>query len=248
MEKYIWIGHREGEIFKTNDFFDRSITSWGSGKNNNISYSEAYGTRSIDNKLKNEFIATELKGILADKGYKVMFYASTLAYSLLKIYPEFKEFFTCLNSQNVLELLNNKITTRLWMSNHLPVLKFVLLSGSDCQFEKLKSFFPGHTSFVVQEANSSGGLGTFLITYENQKDVLQKLNKDVLYLVSYYAAPSFSINDHILITENNIVVFPASVQIIESCQDRLIYSGADYICYRYIEKKLKEKVYRFSKK
>lgn len=248
MTKYIWIGHREGEIFKTNNFFERSISSWGSGRNNNISYSEAYGTRSIDNKLRNKFIAAELKRILLDKDYRVMFYASTLAYSLLKIYPEFKEFFICLNSKNVLDLLNNKINTRLWMSNHLPVLKFVLLSGADCQFKKLKCFFPGHTSFVVQEANSSGGLGTFLVTYENHKNVLQKLNKDDFYLISYFAIPSFSINDHILITDDNIAVFPASVQIVELCQDRLIYSGADYINYRYIKEEFKEKVYHFSKK
>lgn len=248
MEKYIWVGHREGEIFKTNNFFERSITSWGSGKNDNISYSAVYGTRNIDNKLRNEFIAAKLKELLLDKDYKVMFYASTLAYSLLKKYPEFKELFVCLNSKNVLELLNNKITTRLWMSNHLPVLKFILCSGADCQFKKLKSFFPGHTSFVIQEANSSGGLGTFLVTYENHEDVLQKLNKDVFYLISYFAAPSFSINDHILITGNNIVIFPPSLQIIENCQSHLIYSGADYISYRYIKENHKEKVYHFSKK
>jgi len=33
MDKYVWIGHREAEIFKTNNFFSYSITSWGSNEN-----------------------------------------------------------------------------------------------------------------------------------------------------------------------------------------------------------------------
>lgn len=248
MKKYLWIGHREGELFKTNNFFEQSITSWGSGINTNISYSATYGTRCINNKLKNEFIVSELKKILAeDKDYRVLFYSSTLAHSLLRTYPEFKDFFLCLNSKGVLDLLNNKINTRLWMSNYLPVLSFALVSGADCQFEKFKSFFPGHTSFVVQEANSSGGLGTFIVTYENQKNVFSKLKKDNLYLVSYFATPSFSVNNHILVTNNDIVVFPASVQIVENYCDNLVYSGADYINYKYIKEELREKVYHFSK-
>jgi len=28
MDKYVWIGHREAEIFKTNNFFSYSITSY----------------------------------------------------------------------------------------------------------------------------------------------------------------------------------------------------------------------------
>lgn len=92
MEKYIWIGHREGEIFKTNSFFERSITSWGSGENDNISYGAIYGTRSIDSKLRNKFIAAKLRELLLDKDYRVMFYASTLAYSLLKYILNLKSF------------------------------------------------------------------------------------------------------------------------------------------------------------
>lgn len=28
MENYIWVGHREAELFKTNNFFSNSITSY----------------------------------------------------------------------------------------------------------------------------------------------------------------------------------------------------------------------------
>ena len=232
----------------TNNLFESSITSWGSGENANISYSQTYSTRNIDNKLRNGFLIDELGKIPLSEEYKVMFYAETLAYSILKTHPEFEDFFICLNSPNVLEFLNNKISTRLWISNHLPTLEFIILSGSGCQFEKFKSIFPGHNSFIIQEVNSSGGLGTFLVTDESQNDVFQQLNGDSLYLISYFATPSFSINNHILIANNNVVVFPPSVQIIEKYQNHLVYSGADYICYRYINEEIRKKVSHFSKK
>lgn len=166
MEKYIWIGHREAELFKTNDFFSNSITTWGSNANGNISYCQEYKTRNFDNELRNEFIANKLKGLLKDSKNKVMFYSSTLAYSLMKEHPEFEENFICLNSKTLLNLLNDKINTKLWISNHLPVLEFVLLSGHDCQFEQFKNFFPNHECFIIQEAKSSGGLGTFLLMHK----------------------------------------------------------------------------------
>ena len=49
MGKYIWIGHRESELYKAENIFDYSITSWGSGKEKNISYSNLYSSREIDN-------------------------------------------------------------------------------------------------------------------------------------------------------------------------------------------------------
>lgn len=248
MEKYIWIGHREAELFKTNDFFSNSITTWGSNANGNISYCQEYKTRNFDNELRNEFIANKLKGLLKDSKNKVMFYSSTLAYSLMMEHPEFEENFICLNSKTLLNLLNDKINTKLWISNHLPVLEFVLLSGHDCQFEQFKNFFPNHECFIIQEAKSSGGLGTFFVDAQNCSYVISQLKKDTLYLLSYFAYPSFSLNSHILITDNDVIVLPPSIQIIEKYGCNLIYSGADFVNYKYIEKKHREKIYGYSKK
>ena len=117
MEKYIWIGHRESEIFKTNDFFSNSITSWGSGLNGNISYDQTYNTRIIVNELRNDFISDSLQKLIKSSNYKVMFYSPTLGYSLMKLYPEFKDNFICLNSKTILSLLNDKLNTRLWISS-----------------------------------------------------------------------------------------------------------------------------------
>ena len=229
MDKIIWIGHRESDVFKTNNFFDYSITSWGSNQNGNIAYCKKFNTRSIDRKTKNDFIIQELNKLLEKENYKVIFYSSTLAYSLLSMYPDFEKNFICLNAKSILDLLNNKINTKLWISNHVPVINFMLLSGSDCQIENLQNFFPGCTTFVIQESISSGGLGTFLMDVHNSMDVYLSLEKDSSYLISPYAHPSFSVNSHIFITENDIVAFPPSTQIIEKYENKLVYSGADFI-------------------
>lgn len=248
MDKYVWIGHREAEIFKTNNFFSYSITSWGSNENGNISYCKRFNTRNIDNDIKNNFLIQSLKELFDNEDYKVMFYSSTLAYSLMKLYPDYKGKFICLNSKSILDLLNNKINTRLWLSNHMPVLKFILLSGADCLINNLKNYFPECSSFIIQEAKSSGGLGTFFIDSHNSVEVLLNLKKENLYLVSCYAHPSFSVNSHILITGDDITSFPPSTQIVEISENRLIYSGADFINYSYIDDKYKEKVDDYSVK
>lgn len=249
MQKYIWVGHREGELFKTNNFFSNSLTSWGSNTNGNISYCKKYGSRNVNNELRNQYIFDELqKLLLQDGSYKVMFYSSTLAYSFLNSHPEFENNFICLNSNSVLNLLNNKINTKIWISNHLPVLEFVLLSGADCQFEQFKTFFPNYENFIIQESKSSGGLGTFYVNAENYSYVISKLKRNTLYLVSYFAQPSFSLNAHVLITSNDVIVLPPSVQIIEKYKCNLIYSGADFVNYRYIDPEYKDKVYIYSKK
>lgn len=145
-------------------------------------------------------------------------------------------------------MLNDKINTKLWISNNLPVLEFVLLSGVDCKLENIMQIFPNYQSFIIQEAKSSGGLGTFLVDTENYPYIAKKLKKDSLYLVSYFAYPSFSLNTHIFITNNDVIVMPSSAQIIEKYGCNLVYSGADFVNYRHIEKRYQNKVYNYSKK
>lgn len=247
MEKYIWIGHKESELYKAEKIFDYSITSWGSGKANNISYSNKFYSRDIDNDKKKNFISATLKYLFSKSDYKVMFYSSTLAYSLMKNNPEFENNFICLNEKFVLDLLNNKINTRLWFSNYMPTINFTLFSGKECIFEKLCDNFHGYESFVIQEVDSSGGWGTYILDSENYVELEKRFKNNYLYLASIYTAPSFSLNVHILVTNETTIVFPASIQLIERYNDRLIYSGADFKGYSYIQNKYNRKIYAYSK-
>lgn len=176
-----------------------------------------------------------------------MFYSSTLAYSLMKTNPEFESNFICLNDRILLSLLNNKINTRLWFSNYMPIISFILLSGEECDYKKLCNNFPRYKSFIIQEANSSGGIGTYILDSSNYEEIKKQFSKSKLYLASIYAVPSFSINVHLLVTTDTTIVFPASIQLMQEYYNRLLYAGADFYGYTYINKEYKNKIYNYAK-
>jgi len=242
MTKYIWVGQRESEVYGSNDFFEVTLTAWGSNKNNNISYSAYVGTRTIDIAKRNVFFVENLKKLLEQEDYQIMFYNSALAYILMQSFPDLAKHICCVNAKQQLDMLNNKIHTRLWLTNHLPVIPFTLLSGAECQFVKLQEYFPGKNQFIIQEARSAGGLGTFLMQENNYQYVQARLDKSTLYMISTYIYPSISLNVHVLVTNSDVVTFPASVQIIEVHDDNLLYSGADYVSYTQIDIEYQKKV------
>lgn len=247
MEKYIWVGHRESEIYSTNNLFEYSLTSWGSNKNGNISYSAYSETRSIDIIKRNAFFIEKLKELLCQGNHQIMFYNSALAYTLIQTYPSLEKYACCINPKSQLDILNNKIHTRLWLANHISVIPFTLLAGAECQFPKLLKSFPDCNQFIIQEARSAGGTGTFLINKRNCDIVLKCLSKSTLYMVSRYIEPAISLNAHILITKEDIIVFPSSIQIIEQYNNNLLYSGADYICYKHLPSAIRKEIYEKTK-
>lgn len=247
MKKYIWVGNRESEIYRTNNLFEYSLTSWGSNSNGNIAYSAFSKTRSIDINERNNFFLNKLKELLIKKDYQIMFYNSALAYTLIQEYPPLGKNVCCINQKSQLNILNNKIHTRLWLANHVSVIPFTLLTGKECQLSKLLNFFPDCNQFIIQEARSSGGTGTFLINKESYEIVHKRLSKNTLYMVSRYIEPAISLNTHILITKEDIIVLPFSIQIIELYNTNLIYSGADYVCYKHLPPNIKEDLYKNAK-
>lgn len=244
MSKLIWVGHRESEVYCAEDYFERTITSWGSGIGQNISYCQKVRNRKVIPEERNKFFADELQPYI-NNDYKIMFYNTTLAYSVMRSLPELANNLICANNKELLTLLNNKIYSRLWLSNYLPVLSFSLYSGHDCTLKYLSQHFEGINSFIIQEYSSAGGLGTYILNQENEDSILNRLISDTLYLVSQYINPSISINTHILIGEN-VVVFPPSVQLNEEVHSNLVYCGGDYVNYKNIEGEYKKQIHKNS--
>lgn len=248
MAKYIWVGQRESEIHGTGDLFDYTLTTWGSNTNNNISYSAYSGTRIIDISLRNDFFIKTLKQQLQQDDYKILFYNSMLAYTLIQSCPDLLSHIYCVNKKNQLNILNSKIHTRLWLANHLSVIPFTLLTGDECQFSNVQGFFPDNHEFIIQEARSAGGFGTFLMNQYNFEEVQCHLGKSTLYMVSNYVSPALALNVHVLLTKSDIIVFPASIQIIDEHNNNLLYTGADYVSYTYLDINLQAKVSKAAKK
>ena len=107
----------------------------------------------------------------------------------------------------------------------------------DKNFADLKKLISGD-KIVLQEKQSSGGFGTYLIKESKDLDaVINDLNSLELtsklkdYIVSRYRDPNISLNIHAILTEYDVLLLPPSIQNIMTLSNKLIYSGADFYAY-----------------
>lgn len=247
MKTLYWVGIKESEIRSCRELFTGSVTYNGSGKFGNICYSNQENqiiNYNEDSDLLDSFVkSTLLKLINEEPEVKFMFYTPSYAYHLGS---KILEHTICINSSYVLNLLRDKLRTRLWLSNTIPVLKTVALAGNECSLTYFKQVFPGCESFVLQGCTGAGGNDTYVINKSSWKRIVHQLNSHEIYIVSPHLKNSYSVNIHALLG-NNIILLPASVQIIENEEDRLVYHGADFIEYENVAKDIKTKITSLSR-
>lgn len=245
MRKLYWVGTRESDIEDTMGLFNGSITIFGSNSNGNISYctDNIRINHNISNKECDQFFIETLEGLCEkDKDVQFVFYNPAIAYQ----YSEIIQLHTlCLNSLSILDTLSNKYRSRLILKNIVDTVPYIVLKGSECSYDNLCNCFSGYDEFIIQKAISAGGEGTFHInkhTYNNFIDA------DEEYLVSPYIKDSISVNTHVVISDKQILHFPSSVQIITEIENKLLYCGADFICYRTLPVNLSSNIEKTVKK
>lgn len=220
MEYLVWVGPRDSDIQFDNNFND-SICYFS--YKNSVPCREAhiYGKKFVN------FIDKKMKNILQyHPEAKFIFYNPKIAYHLD---AEMRDHVLCLNSKYILDLLSDKIYTRYWLGNYVPVLPSILVDSSYLSFADLESKLGTSNAYIAQKNKSSGGFGTFYISRENHMlEYLRKTYNELL-IVSPYIDNGLSINVNVIVGEKQICNFPLSLQIIERKDNRLIYHGADYI-------------------
>lgn len=230
MNKIIAIGPREQDFAYTNGFFSGSITLYGSNKNDNISYSGIHQYRinhNVFSKDQGDFVENKmLEAIEADPNVQFMSYDPNQAYNCDK---KIVEHTVCLNAKNLMDKLNHKISFRAWAKDVCRVYCSELLYGGECTYNELRKRYGKYDSFIVQADFATGGEGTFLLTALNAKKVEEKLEREEKYLVSGYEYYNIPINIHAIIYEEEILIFPVSVQIMRVHGDKLLYQGADFV-------------------
>lgn len=87
-----------------------------------------------------------------------------------------------------------------------------------------------------------GGYSTYLL------DKTSKISFDDcdILLVSPYIEESIPLNVTAIIYEDDVLIFPPSIQIIVNDSNRLLYKGADFIAYKELDKIIKQKVLQYS--
>ena len=242
----IWIGRRESDILTYRpNYFDYSITYYGSNENNNFSFSAKNRELLSYSKEFISFIDEKIKYITSENdGYELYFYSVASKNKLIEMFPIYKSHCKNCNNTKIINWLDNKTYTRLWFSNYVGVPNFILTSKSECTFEKLKSKFPEFDEYVIQLNYSAGGDGTYKLNEKNI-DTYEKLNHHYPYLVSPYYTPSISACCHVIIGKDDTIIFPLGEQMISKYDNRLSYCGTRYDLEKRIPEKIRKKCYEF---
>lgn len=243
MKNLFWTGPRESDIAYTGDMFEASATYYGSAQRNNSSFCRDREVRinhNIYNEEASRFILNwQMNKIREHPECRFMSYNPNC---VIGAPEDIVRRTLCLNDEKLMVRLNNKLEFRKLAEGLVPILDVHLLKGKDCTWSMLTTIdcFQGYDSFVIQEAVSSGGQGTFLMTEQNSTQVLLELQENIEYLVSGYLVQNIPVNVHAVIYDNDIVLLPASIQIIRPGNYRLLYRGADYMSFKSIPEKMQE--------
>lgn len=240
-----WIGIKESDLDDEPRLFEKSITFFGSGKGSNVSYSNKSGKRinhNINSEESSLFIAKNINEILSqNENAHFMYFSPFHSYCL----PEnLYDNVYCQNEKSILEFLRNKINTRFWCAHSVPIVPSVLLEPSRCFYEFISKIFGNkNPEYVLQKNYSAGGYSTYLL---NKNSQMSFDDNDIL-LVSPYIEASVPLNITAIIYEDDILLFPPSIQIIVNDSSRLLYKGADFIAYKELNKSIKQKILQYSK-
>lgn len=243
-----WIGVRESELAGTGNLFSGSITVYGTNKNNNYSFDKRYNLRFNCNYEFEDWImfVNEIVTLLIKNDPQcrfLLYYPADYPYYS----DEIKSRVICLNDNKITSFLENKILTKIWLSNYVSITPFVVLSGNQIVESKHTYNFENEDAFVIQDCNSCGGSGTWLLNRETELSVHKKLKLLKNYLVSPYFKYSVPVNIHIVISDSEIIMLPPSVQIISTEQNTFSYCGADFFAYHQIPIEKQENLYQQAK-
>lgn len=236
MKNIYWIGPRESDIDTIKEHFSGSITIYGSNCNGNNSFCKRKNIR-INHNMHcpdvDEFLRSEIQNIIKhNTNAQFLFYDQSYAF---KLGNDLLFRTIGLKSKSIFDTLTDKLRTRAIMQNATEVIPFMTINASMIDYDFLSNSYQTDR-FVIQRVDSSGGNGTFLFDKDSFKRIT--LTDGYRYIASPYIEDGISVNTHVFITEDSYYIFPSSVQICKNVSDKILYYGADYICY---DKFLKER-------
>lgn len=242
-----WIGIQESEIKDTSNLFLGSITFFGSNRYGNFALDKKYNARFDYNKdleVWFEFVNQTAEKIIRQypDALFVLYYPMDAVYYSEPLTSHLVGY---LGSRE-LDLWDNKFRCREWLGNEVPVLQHEVYYGQQI-LDKRSSL--SINNYVLQGAYSCGGSETWLLTKQNWESVACRINTDKLYSLTPYIENNISINIHLVIYAQKVLLFPGSIQIIKLNQNsyNFEYKGADFITFRYLPDSIKEKTFHYSK-
>lgn len=142
--------------------------------------------------------------------------------------------FKCVNPPQILSLMSQKNTFRDLAGAHS--IPYELVDDADDLMSTAARLFDEHGHIVVQECSSAGGKGTWFISSATElTELFSMSNIEFPVIISRFLPDSISINTHVIVYENGILIEPGSVQLLQGSR----YRGADFALYRQLPEDLR---------
>ncbi len=230
MSRIIAIGPREQDFEFTNGLFDGSITLYGSGKDKNHSFCVSNNVRinhNITTDVQTDFIIKEAEKLIEkDPEIRFMSYDPNATFDCG---PEILSHTLCMNPKKMMDKLKSKISFKEWASDTVEILPYAVLYGAEFDLKTIEGLVGVAEKYVVQKNISSGGEETVVVENSRINSTAQLLNEEEQYLVSPYFEKGISVNIHVIVYDEEVVLTPASVQVTTVRNSRILYRGADFI-------------------
>jgi len=238
-----WIGVRESEISGIENLFSGSINVFGSNIKHNFSFDKEFSWRfdcNIDHNEWIEYIDAKAGEIIQrdPNCWFMLYYPADYPYYTETVRNRVRY----LNDMDIITLLENKIQSKLWLGKYVPLLPYTLEMGQDIKMPALRAKLGDAKEFVIQAASSCGGSGTRLFSAQTADAVCRVIETDQRYIVTPHIRQSISINIHVIVYDEELLLLPPSVQIVSAEDLNLSYHGGDFIAYQRLPLDLREKV------
>lgn len=263
-----WIGPRESDIDAVKHIFTGSITFFGNGQkegyrefeddnhkccgNHTLGREQKVDHNDLNDKTLDNFVNEKVRYV-KEKDSKAKFYMYNP--NMLRkdnkpdniISQEFiYENYICINNQETMKAMDSKFVFHNMLKDDLRaenLLEIIPIEGKNidsyhmlCQRFDVDPF--SNTRFIVQEIFSSGGAGTHVVSKPRHGEGLS-FNHDDKYLCSILQENNVSVNAHIIIFDDTVLLLPPSIQVIRENNKRLMYRGADFKTYSEVSKELR---------
>lgn len=237
-----WIGIKESEILELEGKIAGSVTIFGSGKQTNRAYDKACGVRYDYNRDIPgyvDFLRRELNTILAENpDAKFLFYDNQDLYCDL---AEMTGHAIENADKNLLSRLNDKWYVKDYLYETVDLLPYHYVSGKEILSQYGDRLANGER-LVIQGNNSSGGEKTFLLDKSGMESLIPILQENEKYCITSYQENNVSVNVHVIIFDDNVLITPLSIQLL-NCEDgRFLYAGGDFAAVKILSHQLKRKI------
>jgi hypothetical protein len=213
---------------KTDPFFSKSITYYGSGKNGNAALNasrkhqlsfdpgdnttgeEVYKYSDMHGDIIKEFFNSEIMKVLNDNPETLFMTWSQEHWTLFT--DEFHKNVICANDTELVALFGNKKNFKEFAKGKIPQADFEIMKGSDVLYNIESSAFPKEREVVVQIPKGILGVGTTFFTRGMNKEQIEERSKQIepekLYVVSEYIHNIGSPSICAMVSDNETAIYP----------------------------------------